>query len=58
MLDALKAMNLERHRSMQDPEILTRIAQYEMAFRMQTSVPELVDIQASQHQSWIFMAQR
>jgi hypothetical protein len=44
MLDALKSMNLERHRSMQDPEILTRIAQYEMAFRMQTSVPELVDI--------------
>ena len=27
-----------------DPEIATRIAQYEMAFRMQTSVPELIDI--------------
>jgi len=26
-----------------DPEIATRIAQYEMAFRMQTSVPELTD---------------
>lgn len=44
MLGALKSMNLERHQAMQDPEILTRIAQYEMAFRMQTSVPELVDI--------------
>ncbi|XZE43701.1 DUF1501 domain-containing protein [Pirellulaceae bacterium SH467] len=44
MLEALKSMNLERHQVMQDPEILTRIAQYEMAFRMQTSVPELVDI--------------
>jgi hypothetical protein len=27
-----------------DPEISTRIAQYEMAFRMQTSVPELTDL--------------
>ena len=29
---------------MQDPEILTRIAQYEMAFKMQSSVPDLVDM--------------
>ena len=29
---------------MDDPEIATRIAQYEMAFRMQTSVPELMDM--------------
>ncbi len=30
---------------MQDPEILARIAQYEMAFRMQSSVPDLLDLQ-------------
>ncbi|MFN7292432.1 MAG: DUF1501 domain-containing protein [Pirellula sp.] len=44
MLDALKAMNLERYESLKDPEIQTRISQYEMAFRMQTSVPDLVKI--------------
>ena len=37
---------LERHRlgSLADPEIATRIKQYELAFRMQTSVPELADL--------------
>ncbi len=44
MLDSLAKMN-ENHLSRYgDPEIQTRIAQYEMAFRMQTSVPELTDI--------------
>ena len=33
-----------KHREFGDPEIATRIAQYEMAFRMQTSVPELTDL--------------
>jgi len=33
-----------QHKFEADPEILTRIAQYEMAFRMQTSVPELMDM--------------
>jgi hypothetical protein len=33
-----------RHEEFGDPEILTRIAQYEMAYRMQTSVPELTDV--------------
>jgi uncharacterized protein (DUF1501 family) len=39
---------LERHRlgSLADPEIATRIKQYELAFRMQTSVPELADLSA------------
>ena len=32
------------HARIGDPEIQTRIAQYEMAFRMQTSVPELTDL--------------
>jgi hypothetical protein len=44
MLDDLAALNRLRHREVGDPEIATRIAQYEMAFRMQTSVPELADV--------------
>ena len=42
-LDDLAAMNRIQHEELGDPEIETRIAQYEMAFRMQTSVPELTD---------------
>jgi hypothetical protein len=44
MLDALRDLNTVRYEAIRDPEIQTRIAQYEMAFRMQTSVPELVNI--------------
>lgn len=44
MLDDLGALNNLRLGSMGDPEIATRISQYELAFRMQTSVPELTDI--------------
>jgi hypothetical protein len=43
-LDALKEINEIKLRDYGDPEIATRISQYEMAFRMQTSVPELTDI--------------
>jgi hypothetical protein len=43
MLDALSALNQRGFERVGDPEIQTRIAQYEMAFRMQASVPELVD---------------
>ena len=43
-IDAVNALNRLQHGATQDPEILTRIAQYEMAFRMQTSVPDLVDM--------------
>jgi uncharacterized protein DUF1501 len=43
-LDHLRQLNAMKHREMGDPEIQTRIAQYEMAFRMQISVPELVDL--------------
>src|SRR5690606_16692857 len=42
--DAINEINRKEHESVGDPEILTRIAQYEMAFRMQASVPELMDI--------------
>jgi len=44
MLDGLAKLNATRYQSFNDPEINTRIAQYEMAFRMQTSVPELTDV--------------
>lgn len=43
MLDALNQLNERSFQEFGDPEIQTRIAQYEMAFRMQSSVPELVD---------------
>jgi len=44
MLDAAAKLNAMRHDAYGDPEIETRIAQYEMAYRMQTSVPELMDL--------------
>ncbi len=45
-LDALRDLNRERFRLVGDPEIATRIASYELAYRMQTSVPELMDIRS------------
>lgn len=44
MLDAVNAINRRNLEKFGDPEIQTRISQYEMAFRMQSSVPELTDI--------------
>ncbi|MGB0582249.1 MAG: DUF1501 domain-containing protein, partial [Limisphaerales bacterium] len=44
MLDDLNALNRDRFGELGDPEIQARIAQYEMAFRMQASVPDLTDI--------------
>jgi hypothetical protein len=44
MLDGVEQLNRIAEKSFGDPEINTRIAQYEMAFRMQTSVPELTDL--------------
>ncbi len=43
-LDALQELNLQHFQTTGDPEIETRIGQYEMAFRMQASVPELMHI--------------
>jgi len=44
MLDALAQMNEKTLQQVGDPEIQVRIAQYEMAFRMQSSVPDLTDL--------------
>lgn len=43
-LDDLSRLNALKFKEYQDPEISTRVAQYEMAFRMQSSVPELTDL--------------
>jgi uncharacterized protein (DUF1501 family) len=45
-VDAIAALNRLRDQDAHDPEIATRIAQFEMAFRMQASVPELADLGA------------
>ena len=44
LVDAVNTLNRQQLDTVADPEIATRIAQYEMAFRMQTSVPELMDM--------------
>jgi len=43
-LDALNDLNKLRHKQVGDPEIASRIAAYELAFRMQTAAPELMDL--------------
>ena len=43
-LDDLAKLNQQQLDAMGDPEIATRIAQYELAYRMQTAVPELTDL--------------
>lgn len=44
VIDAVNELNRIRNGVVDDPEIATKISQYEMAFRMQASVPELVDL--------------
>ena len=44
IIDTVNAMNQAQLADVGDPEIATRISQYELAYRMQTSVPELMDI--------------
>ena len=43
LLDDLSALNAQHYAEFGDPEIVTRISQYEMAYKMQASVPELTD---------------
>ena len=44
VLDQVRKINELEHQAVGDPEILTRISQYELAYRMQVSVPEVMDI--------------
>jgi len=44
VVKAVNALNAQQDAIVDDPEIVTRIAQYEMAFQMQASVPELMDV--------------
>lgn len=44
MLDGIEQLNSMRYQDYGDPEIETRISQFEMAYRMQASVPELMDV--------------
>lgn len=46
MLDGIAELNATRFEDVGDPEIQARIAQYEMAYRMQTSVPDLMEMQS------------
>ena len=50
-LDAISQLNKREYDLFQDPETLTRIEQYELAFRMQTAVPDVMDI--SQEPSYV-----
>ena len=45
-IDAISQINQQQYEDVKDPEILTRIAQYELAFRMQMSVPDAMDIKS------------
>jgi hypothetical protein len=51
MLDTLSELNRRQFEKLHDPETQTRIAQYEMAFRMQSSVPDLTDITKESQQT-------
>ncbi len=51
LLDAVQALNRQQLADVGDPEIATRISQYEMAFRMQASVPELMDLSGETRQT-------
>ena len=52
MLDGLQALNQIQHDRIGDPETLARIEQYEMAFRMQSSVPEMSDLSSEPESTW------
>jgi hypothetical protein len=52
MLDAVSQINQQAYEELGDPETNARIAQYEMAYRMQTSVPELADLSKEPQSTW------
>ena len=52
LIDSVNAINQMTYEEMGDPETQSRISQYEMAFRMQTSVPELADMRDEPAATW------
>lgn len=52
MLDAIAKINQKTFQDLGDPETQARISQYEMAFRMQTSVPDLIDLSDEPASTW------
>lgn len=52
LVDTINALNSQRLQATADPEITTRIAQYEMAFKMQDSIPQLMDATAESAQTF------
>lgn len=51
VIDGVNLLNRQRLEDVQDPEIATRIKQYELAYRMQSAVPELMDISRESRQT-------
>src|SRR5277367_6562230 len=52
MLDAVQEINRQTYQELGDPETNSRISQYEMAYRMQASVPELTDLSREPQSTW------
>ena len=52
LIDSVNAINQMTYEELDDPETQARISQYEMAFRMQTSVPELTDMRDEPASTW------
>jgi hypothetical protein len=52
LLDKLAELNEKQYQTFGDPEITSRIAQYEMAYKMQTSVPEVMDVSGETDQTY------
>ena len=52
MLDAVNEINHQTYQELGDPETNSRISEYEMAYRMQTSVPELTDMSKEPQSTW------
>ena len=50
-LNAIKDINANRYQEINDPEIAARIASYELAFRMQSAAPELIDLSKESKQT-------
>jgi hypothetical protein len=58
MLDGVNRLNHHLFERVKDPEINARIGQYEMAFRMQSSVPELIDLSDEPSSTWDLYGER